>query len=160
MLGIPLRAGRAFTDTDDGRAPRAIILSESLARRLFPGEDPIGRRVHVPGRGEGIPTVVGIVGDVRHDGLDADVTRQVYVPFRRQPWSSMMLLVRSTSDPLALVTDIKAQVHAVDPLLPLHELQTMEQRLAATHGSRRTNLLLVGHSRCWHWRWRRSVSTG
>jgi putative ABC transport system permease protein len=143
-LGIPILAGRGFTHTDDSRTGRVLILSESLARRLFPGEDGVGKQVHVPGQGEGIPTVIGIAADVRHDGLDTDLTQQVYLSSLQQHWHSMMLIVRSTGDPLALAADIRKHVQAVDPLLPLHDLQTMEQRLAATIGPRRVSLLLVG----------------
>jgi predicted permease len=68
-MGIPLRAGRPFTESDDASAPRVVILSESLAQWLFPAENPIGKRVWVPGPGEGTPTVAGVVADVRSLGL-------------------------------------------------------------------------------------------
>jgi putative ABC transport system permease protein len=143
-MGIPLRAGSLFIDRHDAGSPRVVILSESLARQLFPNEDPIGRQVWVPGPGKGAPTIIGVVGDVRHEGLDGQIMPQVYVPLRQSPWASMTLVVRSDGDPMLLGPAVRSEVRAVDPHLPIYELQSMEQRLAQSLSSRRMNLMVVG----------------
>lgn len=143
-MGIPLRAGTLFTDSHDAGSPRVAILSESLARQLFPNDDPIGRQVWVPGPGKGAPTIIGIVGDVRHEGLDAEILPQVYVPVRQSPWASMTLVVRSDGDPMLLGPAVRSEVRALDPHLPIYEMQSMEQRLAQSLSSRRMNLMVVG----------------
>jgi len=143
-MGIRLRMGRLFTDADHADSPRVVILSESLARHVFKNEDPLGQSVRVPGPGKGVPTVIGVVGDIRHEGLDRDVMPQVYVPLRQNAWASMALVVRADSDPLRLATAVRNQVLAVDPHLPIYDVQSMERRLEDSMAPRRVNLLLIG----------------
>jgi len=143
-MGIPLLAGRHFTETDGPGAPRVVILSESVARHLFQNEDPIGQRVMVPGPGKGVPTVIGIVGDIRHEGLDRDVMPHVYVPLRQNAWASMALIVRADSDPLRLATAVSSEVLAINSHLPIHDVETMAGRLEDSMAPRRANLLLIG----------------
>jgi putative ABC transport system permease protein len=143
-MSIPLRTGRTFTERDNGDSPRVVILSEALARELFPNEDSIGKQVWVPGPGKDTPTVIGVVGDVRHEGLDQDVTPQVYVPYQQQPPGSMTMVIRTTTDPLVLAAAVRNQVLAVDRSVPVYEVGTMEQRLARSVSPRRFNLLLLG----------------
>ena len=143
-MDIPLRTGRTFTARDNSESPRVVVLSEALARELFPNEDSIGKQVWVPGQGKDTPTVIGVVGDVRHQGLDQEVTPQVYVPYEQQaPWS-MTMVVRTTTDPLLLATAVRNQVLAVDRSVPVYEVGTMEQRLTSSLSPRRFNLLLLG----------------
>jgi putative ABC transport system permease protein len=142
-MGIPLRSGRLFTEADRADSARVVILSASLARDLFQDEDPIGQGVRVPGPGKGLPVVVGVVGDVRHEGLDRDVMPHVYVPLRQSAWPSMALVVRADSDPLRLAAAVRREVLAVDPQLPIYDVQSMEQRLADSMAPRRVNLLLI-----------------
>ena len=144
VMGISLRAGRAFTDRDNTESPRVVILSEALARQLFPNEDALGKQVWVPGRGKDTPTVIGIAGDVRHEGLDQGVTPQVYVPYLQQPPGTMTMVIHTTTDPLGLAAAVRNQVREVDANLPVYEVQTMEQRLASSVSPRRFNLLLLG----------------
>jgi putative ABC transport system permease protein len=143
-MGIPLLDGRAFTERDNSESPRVVILSEALARELFPNEGSIGKQVWVPGASRDTPTVIGVVGDVRHQGLDQDATPQVYVPYPQQAPASMTMVIRTTTDPLALAASVRNQVLAVDRSLPVYEVRTMEQRLASSISSRRFNLLLLG----------------
>ena len=143
VMGIPLRAGRAFTEGDNVESPRVVILSEALARALFPNEDALGKQVWVPGRGKDTPTVIGIAGDVRHQGLDQDVSPQVYVPYLQQPQGSMIMVIHTTIDPLGLAAAVRNQVREVDGNLPLYDVQTMEQRLSSSVSPRRFNLLLL-----------------
>ena len=84
-MGIPLRKGRIFTAGDNAEAPKVMIINEALAQNLFPGQEPIGRQVWVPSPGKGLPTIIGVVGDVRHGGLDQDVRPEVYIPYMQNP---------------------------------------------------------------------------
>jgi putative ABC transport system permease protein len=142
-MGIPLRAGRVFNERDHSEAQRVVILSESLARSLFPNEDAVGKQVWMPGPGEDMSTVIGIVGDVRHQGLERDVTPQIYAPYMQSELWSAAIVIRTTSDPLRLAAAVKNQALAVDPGAPVYDLQTMERRLATSMSSRRFNLLLL-----------------
>jgi len=143
-MSIPLRSGRNFTEHDDADAPRVVILNETLARKLFFGQEPIGRRVWVPGPGKGMPIVVGVVGDVRHEGLDRDVRPEVYVPYTQNPSGFMTLVIRSKVDPLSLGAAVRKEVLALDSSLPVYQVMTMDQRLSESFASRRFNLLLLG----------------
>jgi putative ABC transport system permease protein len=142
-MGIPLRAGRVFNERDHSEAQRVVILSESLARRLFPNEDAVGKQVWMPGPGEDLSNVIGIVGDVRHQGLELDVTPQIYLPYMQSELWSADIVIRTTGDPLGLAAAVRNQALAVDRGAAVYDVQTMEARLAASMSSRRFNLLLL-----------------
>ncbi len=91
-----------------------------------------------------MPIVIGIVGDIKHQGLDQDVTPQVYVPYLQFAPGSMTMVMRTAADPLSLAAAVRNQVLAIDRELPVYEVRTMEQRLATSISSRRFNLLLLG----------------
>jgi predicted permease len=142
-MGIPLRAGRVFNERDHSEAQRVVILSESLARRLFPNEDAVGKQVWMPGPGEDMSNVIGIVGDVRHQGLERDVIPQIYLPYMQSELWSADIVIRTTSDPLGLAAAVRNQVLAVDTGAAIYDVLTMERRLATSMSSRRFNLLLL-----------------
>jgi putative ABC transport system permease protein len=144
VMGIPLRAGRYFVESDNFGAPRVLLLNEALALKLFPGEDAVGKRVWTPGSGKDYATVVGLVGDVRHKGLDQSVTPEVYVPYLQNGGGRMTLVFHTHIDPLSLTNAVRQQTLAVDPNMPVYDVVTMEQRLSDSVGSRRFNLLLLG----------------
>jgi putative ABC transport system permease protein len=143
-MGIPVRAGRVFSDRDNSDSPRAVILSEALAQTLFPNEDPIGKKVMVPGVGKDVPTVIGIVGDVRHEGLDKEITPEVYESYLQQGPGSMTMVIRTSIDPSSVATAIRGEVRQVDRNVPIYEVQTMSQRLSTSVSPRRFNLFLLG----------------
>jgi predicted permease len=138
-MGIPLRRGRGFDARDRHGSTRVMIVSESLAREAWPGEDPIGKRITCC---EGSPeeplwkTVVGVVADVRSRGPAGEMQHEFYLPIAQAPrpsWDwvqrSMTLAVRSeAADPAALAAGLRVAVARVDPLLPLYGVATMEQR--------------------------------
>jgi putative ABC transport system permease protein len=143
-MGIPLRAGRYFTESDNDDAPSVLILNEALARKLFPGEDAIGKRFRSPAYGKGQAAVVGVVADVRHDGLDQDVTPEIFAPYWQNAWSQITLTIHTQVDPLSLISSVRRQALSVDSNMPVYEVMTMEQRLSDSVSSRRFNLLLLG----------------
>ena len=144
VMNIPLRAGRVFNEGDTGVAPPVVILSEALARRLFPDADPLGQRLFVPGAGAPWSTIVGIVGDVHHLGLDKEISPAAYLSYAQSGPGQMAFVLRGTVDPLSLATAVRGVVHALDDTLPVFDVLTMEQRLGAAVSTRSFNLLLLG----------------
>jgi predicted permease len=146
-MAIPLVRGRFFTDNDRmGSVPVAIV-DQELARRYWPTEDPIGKRLAFSLAESGEPNwiqVVGVVGHVAHDGLDAERKVQVYRPYRQTGASSLTLAVRTVGDPNRSVSAIRAAVRAVDPSQPISQVQTMDELLNASVGQRRLSMVLLG----------------
>jgi predicted permease len=132
-LGIPLRAGRSLGPQDGEEAPLAVIVSETMVRRYFGGaqEKALGARIRLgdeasPGAWR---TVVGIVGDVRNDDIDAPPLPQVYVPLAQRPSREMTIVLRTTDDPMAHVPEARAAVAALDADQPLYDVKSMAQIL-------------------------------
>jgi len=143
-MGIPLREGRAFVESDEAESPKVVIVNETLARRLFPGESPVGKRVKTPVSGKEPATVVGVVGDVRHRGLDKDVSPEVYAPYRQNPLSSSMsFAIRSRTEPASLANASRSEILKIDPGQPVYDVMAMEERLSKSVASRRFNLALL-----------------
>ena len=140
-LGIPVLKGRTFTDHDDEQAQKVAVVNQILAQHLWPGEDPIGQQVPLM---DSPLTVVGVVGNTRHEGLSQDIGGEIYVPYLQQLDPSMQLAVRTASDPTSLVSAIRAQVQAVDPAEPIYHVSTMEQTLSESLAPRRFNMLFLG----------------
>jgi len=142
-LGISLRAGRFFNDGDAEGAPSVALLSESLAHNLFPNEDPLGKRLNIAGAGAEWTTVIGVVNDIRHKGLDRETEPSVYLSYRQLP-REMALLLRSAAGPASLTPALRNAVRGVDPALPVYDVMTMNERLSNSFAARRFNLLLLG----------------
>ena len=140
-LGIPVLKGRTFTDHDDEQALKVAVVNEALARHLWPTEDPIGKQFPPP---RGNMTVVGVVGNTRHDGLSQDTEAEFYVPDLQSPGDSMQLAVRTAADPDSVVSAVRAQVRAIDPDQPLYHVATLAQTLSESLAPRRFNMLLLG----------------
>jgi putative ABC transport system permease protein len=143
-MGIPLRSGRVFNDRDTVGSPRVLILSESLARSLFPDEDAVGKQVWVPGPGKDMPVVVGVVGDIKHEGLDKAAIGTVYAPYSQFAFSSMMLVIHTTTDPVSVAAAARSQILSIDKQVPVYGVETMERRVSDSVSPRRFNLLLLG----------------
>ena len=143
-MGIPLLAGRALTAADDERAPLVVVISEGLARRAWPTESAIGKRMLV-GRFPGFAEVVGVVGDVRNTGLAQPPEPQAYTPYVQRPWPTMGLVVRAAGgDPLALVPSVRAAVWSVDRDQPITEVATLQSSLSDSLATARfTTTLLI-----------------
>ena len=133
-MGIPLRRGRLFDATDDRRAPRVVIVGDTTARRLWPGQDPIGKRLWMPsfalGSQEGVwRTVVGVVGDVCYQGID-DGSLDVYDPARQSGLSADYLVVRTEDDPPAMTTAVRTIAKSLDPRVVIDRVTTYETLVA------------------------------
>jgi putative ABC transport system permease protein len=142
-IGIPLAKGRYFTEGDGDETPRVAIINEAVASRYWPQEDPLGKKITIDFEREP-REIVGVVGNVRHLGIDQQEPMQVYIPHSQRGGAAMYLVVRATSDPLNLVPSIRAAVEAVDHDQPVYDIQTMEQRLSDSVSPRRFNMLLLG----------------
>jgi putative ABC transport system permease protein len=140
-LGIPVLKGRTFTDHDDEQALKVAVVNEALARHLWPTEDPLGKQV--PLFGDNL-TVVGVVGNTRHEGLSQETEAEFYVPYLQSPGNFMQLAVRTAADPDSMVSVVRAQIRDVDPDQPLYHVATLQQVLSESLAPRRFNLLLLG----------------
>jgi len=146
-LGIPLRAGRFFSAQDQPRTLPVAIVNESLARRYFPGQNPVGRNIWIDDELKLQLTVVGVVGDAKFEGLETADYPAVYTSHLQEVymvWSSMWIALRTEADPLSLVGAAREQVKALDKDLPLPTITTMERIVGNSLSERRFNLFLLG----------------
>ena len=145
-MGIPLRAGRPFDASDDERGAPVVLVNDAFARRYFSGSDPIGRRVHFGGPSAPNPwmTIVGVVGDVLNDRLEADPRPTMYRPLRQMSSLSMAIAVRASGDLSRLGEPLSAAVRAADPDQPTYAVRTMGAVRAAATASRRFAMQLLG----------------
>ncbi len=143
VLGIPLRSGRLFTTQDAARSPKVALVNETLVRRFFPNENPIGKRASAQnGSGDWV-TIVGVVADVKNQGLAEPPRPEVYVLGAPDPYDVVnTLLVRGVGDPLALVAEVRDQVRAVDRNIPL-TFTTMTHEIDDLVSSQRFNSILL-----------------
>jgi predicted permease len=145
-MGIPLRAGRSFSPDDTARAPLVVVISQTLRDRLWPGQDPLGKRIQLGPPNPRAPwiTVLGVVGDVRAHGLASEPSPQAYVHMLQSAPSGMSMVVRSATPPAQLAAAIRRDVHAIDPDLPVSNVTTLEERLAGSIARERLLTALLG----------------
>jgi putative ABC transport system permease protein len=150
-MGIPLVKGRFFAPADRRDAQPVIVISKSMASRYWPGQDPIGRRIRISG-GDAPPwsTVIGVVGDVHHQGLTADMKQTWYLPQSQFDLSTgfqvynMTLVVRTARDPASFATSVRSAVHSIDPQLPVSDVRSLQDVVTgAVSGQRFTMFFLV-----------------
>ena len=141
-MHIPLQAGRAFTDADNTRSPKVVIINQALARRFWPNENPIGKTILV---GRDVPEqVVGVVSDVRNQGLAQPSQPQLYLPYPQLPWPNMNLYVRTATDPHNMVSAIRSQLASVDPDQPVTNIQTVDELMDGARSQPRFTMLVLG----------------
>jgi putative ABC transport system permease protein len=140
-LGIPLRQGRFFTDRDDTRTRPLAIINETLARRHFPRENPLGRRLRLGGVSR---EIVGVVGDAKLYGLDKPIEPAIYAPQAQWPSAVMCLVVRTQGDPSAWTSAVRRQVLELDPDQPVSQVRTMDEMLSESTLIRRFATALLG----------------
>jgi predicted permease len=140
-MGIRLLSGRFFDGHDAAGTLPVVILDQSLAHALFPGQEAVGRRILNDVTWQ---TVIGVVADTRHLGLSERVMPELFSSYLQEPSGSMDVVIRTSSAPLSYVPALRDAVMAVDKNQPLDDVKTMEQRLAETLSDRRERLLLLG----------------
>lgn len=144
VMGVRLLSGRTFTEHDLIGRPWIAMVSERLAERLFPGEDPIGRQVILwHGQDETSAEVVGVVADQREQALDEDPTLMVFLPYYGTGSSSMQFVVHTRGDPMAIAGAARSLLAEIDPTLPISDVQTLDGIVGGTVAGRRFHMLML-----------------
>jgi len=144
-MRIPLLQGRLLNSADAADRPGAILISQGMAKRIWPGENPIGKRLTLTFIPDKVREVVGVVGDVKQDGLNVtEPVATLYAPMAQIPRPFMSLVVRTVSEPMALASAIANTVHEVDREQPVLGVITMDEIVAESVSHQRFNMLLFG----------------
>jgi putative ABC transport system permease protein len=141
-MGISLLKGRAF-DERDGANSRVVIINETLARKFFPGQDPIGQQLIVRWEPDFVDEIIGVVGDIKETALEQEPNPAVYWPHPREPYQFMNFVIRSAIDPASLTAAATREIHALDPDQPVADVRTLEQVVAKSIARPRFNTLLL-----------------
>ena len=142
IMRIPLLAGSLFSDRDDQRGRKVVIINQSLARRYFPDADPVGRRLTVAG--DETRVIAGVVGDVRQRGLATEPEPEMYVPYHQHPLNYMALVVRTGTESESLAASVRRLVLTLDPEQPVFNVRSMEQVVDQSVAGARFQTLLLG----------------
>jgi len=145
VMGIPLRAGRFFDTRDDANPGSVAIINQTMARQLWPGIDPVGKRMKLGSTPETEPwiTVIGVVGDVRHFGLEVEPRPEMYRTYAVNPLGSPFLVARTRVDAASLVAELSAKVRAIDPDMPTSRETVMERLVARSTAQRRFVMMVL-----------------
>ncbi|HEV2835018.1 MAG TPA: ABC transporter permease [Pyrinomonadaceae bacterium] len=144
-MNITLLRGRTFTDYDTTNSPQVLVVSNAFAKFYFPNEDPIGRRIIFDGEDETPREIIGVVNDIRRNGLDVDVQPEMYVSHLQNPERRLNLMIRTEArDASQLIPAVRAEVKAFDPKQIIWRTQTLEDLLGTSVAPRRFNMLLLG----------------
>src|SRR5438046_1431400 len=145
-LQIPLIKGRFFSDADKADAPPVIVVNQAFAKKFWPNRDALGKRIVMGGMSDNPKwiTIVGVVGDVRHFGLDVDPKPEMYVPFAQDPYFTTIYVVRSNQDPGSLLPAIRREIQSLDSAVPLANVRTFENVIADSIAPRRLSVVLLG----------------
>ena len=142
-MGIPLIRGRGFTAEDGPNLPPVAVVNQTMARRLFPGEDPIGQHVRTgPDSSGPWIEIIGLIGDIRHTGLEQAPAPEIYVHYLQNPPIAPFIVIRAEGDPGALVDRVRAEATAIDKDLPLFDMRTMTAVRSESVAQRRFIMLL------------------
>lgn len=142
-MGVPVVAGRAFTEHDDAEAPPVVLVNQSIVRQYWPNQNPLGKRVTIGNLPKPFE-VVGVLGDAKNDSLAAAAKTEVFVPYPQLASPLLYLSVRTALDPHSLASALRAAIAAADPDQPLTGIQTMEERVQEASASPRFTMLLIG----------------
>src|SRR5262249_44715343 len=143
-MSIPIAAGRAFNDRDTKDAPPVIIISRSMAREMFPSQNPIGRRIR-SWRDENLyREIVGIAGDMRNSDLSEDPANCVYIPHPQDSWNALAFVIRTQGDPNALVKSARSEIWSHDPKLAISSIRTMDAIVDSQLARTRFSMFLLG----------------
>ncbi|HVF58071.1 MAG TPA: ABC transporter permease [Pyrinomonadaceae bacterium] len=143
-MRIPLLKGRDFSEHDTADSPRVVVVNETMARKYWPGEDPIGKRLLDPNNRTPPAEVIGVVGDVKHFGLDDKAEEYIYTSSIQTPGNSMFLVVRAATDPSGITPLMRKEVQGLDKELPVFDVKPMSQRIIESTASRRLVMFLLG----------------
>ena len=143
-MRIPVRRGRGIERGDQATSPKVVVVSEALARKIWPNEDPIGQHVKIAlAHPDESAEVVGVVGDVRHFGLDADVRETIYYPLGQAVNGGMTIAIRS-AHPEALIPAVRSAIRELDRNIPAEDIATMSHWVERSMADRRDPMFLLG----------------
>jgi putative ABC transport system permease protein len=146
-LGIPLLEGRSFNSSDTANAPLVAIVDAQVARQRWPGQSAIGKRMRQPARGVTPSTpwmeIVGVVGHVKHEGLDVQSLGQIYWDYRQRTQDRMVVVARTDAEPARTITAIADRIREIDPEQPIYDARTLDDVMARSVGQRRLAMVLV-----------------
>jgi putative ABC transport system permease protein len=143
-LRIPVSSGRAFTEQDNLGSPKVVIVNQTMAKQLWPGQDPVGKRITI-WRDEKFPReIVGVVGDTKAS-LDSEPDEQMYVPYAQDPtWGSLTMIMRTkSSDPPAVASIARNEIRSLDKTLPVYNVKSMGDVFATSVAPWRSSMLLI-----------------
>jgi putative ABC transport system permease protein len=146
-MGIPLLQGRPLSDSDNQKAPMVAVINQTMARRLWPQQTPLGRRISFGGPDGPWYTVVGVVGDVKHMGLEAETEKEVYLTYAQAGGfrtRAINLVARGTSDPTSMAAAIRSQIRSIDPDQAVYDVRTMNQVVSGSISQPLFNVVLLG----------------
>jgi putative ABC transport system permease protein len=145
-MGIPVTRGRLFSEREAIETAPVVIINEALAERFYPGEDPVGKRIKLGPNPDSAPwlTIIGVVGNVRHLALEIEPRPEVYRHYFTLPASSPILVVRTRSDPRAIISAIRSEVRTLDRNVPVSLVSTMDELVSRSVAGRRFSVMLLG----------------
>jgi putative ABC transport system permease protein len=149
-MNVPLLGGRMFNNFDTVRSPLVTLINQTMAHRYFPDEDPVGKKMTVMFRGRGGPgqarslEIVGVVGDVRHDGLDREARSEFFQPYSQTTSGSIIFAVRTTGDPGNIIPILKARIWEIEATLPFYATATLDTLVSTSVKARRFSVVLLG----------------
>jgi putative ABC transport system permease protein len=144
-MGITLLRGRSFSAADTSESAPVAIINETLARRIWPGEDPIGKRLKQgrPPSDEPWREVIGVIDDIKMDGVDQPTSMQTYLLYSQDPGAGIGVVVRTQGDPLAVAASVEQAIHSIDKDLAVYSIWTMDQVLGNSLAQRRLTLVVL-----------------
>jgi predicted permease len=144
-MGIPIRRGRGFDPNDGPTAPSVAIINETMVRKLFPNQDPIGQRVRTgPNPSGRWTTIVGVIGDIKHGGLEEEMQPELYINYLQGAPVSPFIVARTAGDPSMLAETVRTEIRSIDRTIPIYEMRTMSTLRSDAVSMRRFILLIVG----------------
>ena len=146
VLETPLLQGRFFTAADNATAPLVIIVNQAFAKKFWPNESAVGKRITFddPKKNPKWVTIVGVAGDIRHLALDLDAKPEMYVPWAQDPYTTAILAVRTAQDPRSVISAIRREVQAIDPAQPIANIRTLETVISDSVAPRRLSVVMLG----------------
>ncbi|MBK7598838.1 MAG: ABC transporter permease [Acidobacteria bacterium] len=144
ILNIPILNGRDFSETDSPQSPPVVIVNEAFAREYFKGEDPMGKRLRLGWGGDAPKEIVGVIGNVRHRGLNDNSRPEMYVPQAQFANAGITLLVSSSVNPSNLIAQIKKDIYSIDPQLPVTDIKTLDEYRTNSVALARFSAFLLG----------------
>jgi putative ABC transport system permease protein len=144
-LGVKMIKGRAFNESDQANSARVTVINETLARRIWPGEDPIGKQLKQgwPESKTPMREVIGVVSDVKLNGVDRATPLQAYLPLSQEPSRSLALVARTRGNPLAIASTVEQTIRSIDKNLPVFSTRSMDQLLGGAVAQQRLTMVLL-----------------